>query len=142
MLMRHDPFRELDQLAQQLARPAARQAFPMDAYRHGDQFVVELDLPGVDPSSIDLTVEKNVLSITAARRPRFDEGDEVLVAECPHGEFSRQLLLGEHLDTEDIRAEYADGVLTLTLSVAEQSKPRKVQIGTGSKQDELAGSTA
>lgn len=142
MLMRFDPFRELDQLTQQLARQSARPGVPMDAYRCDDRFVVELDLPGVDPSSIDLTVEKNVLSISATRQRSFKEGDEVLVAERPHGEFRRQLFLGEQLDTENIAADYENGILTLTLSVAEQAKPRKVEIGTGSRQKEIAGSTA
>ena len=142
MLMRFDPFRELDQVAQQLLRQSPRPGAPMDAYRHGDQFVVQFDLPGVDPSSIDLTVEKNVLNVTATRQRAFGEGDEVLVAERPQGEFRRQLFLGEQLDTENISAEYDNGVLTLTLSVAEQAKPRKVSISKGSKHKELAGSTA
>jgi HSP20 family protein len=141
MLMRFDPFRELDQVAQQVLRQAPRPGAPMDAYRHGDQFVVQFDLPGVDPSSIDLTVEKNVLNVTASRSRSFGEGDEVLVAERPQGEFRRQLFLGEQLDTDNIGASYEDGVLTLTLSVAEQAKPRKVEISKGSKHKELAGST-
>ena len=142
MLMRFDPFRELDQVAQQVLRQSTRPGAPMDAYRHGDKFIVQFDLPGVDPSSIDLTVEKNVLSVTATRQRTFGEGDEVLVAERPQGEFRRQLFLGEQLDTEHISADYEDGVLTLTLSVAEQAKPRKVEISKGSKQKEIAGSTA
>ena len=143
MLMRFDPFRELDQVAQQVLRQTSRPAAPMDAYRHGDQFVVEFDLPGVDPSSIDLTVEKNVLSVTATRQRSFGEQDEVLVTERPQGEFRRQLFLGEQLDVDNIGAEYDNGVLTLRLSVAEQAKPRKVEIGTGTKQHkEIAGSTA
>ncbi len=142
MLMRFDPFRELDQVAQQVLRQTPRPGAPMDAYRHGDRFIVQFDLPGVDPASIDLTVEKNVLNVTATRRRAFAEGDEVLVAERAQGEFRRQLFLGEQLDTDNIGAEYEDGVLTLTLSVAEQAKPRKVEISKGSKQKEIAGSTA
>jgi HSP20 family protein len=144
MLMRFDPFRELDQVAQQVLRQTARPGAPMDAYRHGDQFIVQFDLPGVDPSSIDLTVDKNVLSVTATRQRTFAEGDEVLVAERPQGEFRRQLFLGEQLDRENVAAAYEDGVLTLTLSVAEQAKPRKVEIskGKGSTHKEIAGSTA
>ena len=143
MLMRFDPFRELDQVAQQVLRQTPRPGAPMDAYRHGDHFVVQFDLPGVDPSSVDLTVEKNVLSVTATRRRSFGEGDEVLVAERPQGEFRRQLFLGDQLDTENIAAEYDNGVLTLTLSVAQQAKPRKVEISTGStsQQKVLEGST-
>ena len=142
MLMRFDPFRELDQVAQQLTRATSRPGVPMDAYRHGDQFFVQFDLPGVDPSSIDLTIEKNVLNVTATRQRAFAEGDEVLIAERPQGEFRRQLFLGDQLDTENISADYDNGVLTLTLSVAEQAKPRKVQIGGSSRRKEIAGSTA
>lgn len=142
MLMRFDPFRELDQAAQQVLRQSTRPGAPMDAYRHGDTFIVQFDLPGVDPSSIDLTVEKNVLSVTATRQRTFAEGDEVLVAERPQGEFRRQLFLGEQLDRENIAAAYEDGVLTLTLSVVEQAKPRKVEISKGSTRKEVAGSTA
>ena len=141
MLMRFDPFRELDQVAQQVLRQTPRPGAPMDAYRHGDHFIVQFDLPGVDPSSIDLTVEKNVLSVTATRSRSFGEGDEVLVAERPQGEFRRQLFLGEQLDTDNIGAEYEDGVLTLKLSVAEQAKPRKVEISSkAGGRKELAGS--
>ena len=142
MLMRFDPFRELEQVTQQVLRQSARPAAPMDAYRHGDRFVVQFDLPGVDPSSIDLTVEQNVLSVTAVRQRSFAEGDEVLVTERPQGEFRRQLFLGEQLDTENIGADYDNGVLTLTLQVAEQAKPRKVEISQGSRHREIAGSTA
>ncbi len=142
MLMRFDPFRELDQVAQQVFRQTARPGAPMDAYRRGDEFVVEFDLPGVDPSSIDLTVEKNVLNVTATRRREFTDADEVLVAERPQGEFRRQLFLGEQLDTEHIKADYDNGVLTLRLSVAEQAKPRKVQISGGGKQKEIIGSSS
>ena len=141
--MRFDPFRELDQVAQQVLRQTARPGAPMDAYRHGDQFIVQFDLPGVDPSSIDLTVEKNVLSVTETRQRTFAEGDEVLVAERPQGELRRQLFLGEQLDVDNIGASYDNGVLTLTLSVAEQAKPRKVEISKGSTHHkEIAGSVA
>ncbi len=139
MLMRFDPFRELDRVTQQVWRESARPTAPMDAYRHGDQFIVEFDLPGVDPSSIDLTVEKNVLSVTGTRSRSFGETDEILVAERPQGEFHRQLFLGEQLDTDNIQASYDNGVLTLTLSVAEQAKPRKVEIHKSTKQKELLG---
>ncbi len=139
MLMRFDPFRELDQVAQQVLRQTARAGAPMDAYRHGNEFVVQLDLPGVDPSSIDVTVEKNVLTVSATRPRAFAEGDEVLVAERPQGEIRRELFLGEQLDTDAVRAAYDAGVLTLTVPVAEKAKPRKVEIGTGD-QKQLASS--
>ena len=132
MLMRTDPFRELDRLTQQVlgttARPAA---MPMDAYRDGDTFVVELDLPGVDPESIDLGVERNVLTVHAERRPTSGEDVEQLLSERPRGAFSRQLFLGETLDTERIDAAYDAGVLTLRIPVAEQAKPRKIAISGG-----------
>jgi HSP20 family protein len=130
MLMRTDPFRDLDRLAQQvLGTPSRPAAMPIDAYRVGDEFVVEFDLPGVDTDSIDLTVEKNVLTVHARRRATHD-GVELLVGERPQGTFSRQLFLGESLDTDKIDASYADGVLTLRVPVAEKAKPRRVPIST------------
>ncbi len=132
MLMRFDPFRELDRLAQQSAGNGGRlPVMAMDAYRHGESFVVHFDLPGVDPASIDLTVEKNVLTVSAERRWEPAEGDQVLVSERPQGSFSRQLRLGSTIDTENIAASYEDGVLTLTLPVSERAKPRQVQVSRG-----------
>ena len=129
MLMRSDPFRELDRLSQQAfgtwARPSV---MPLDAYRHGDQFVVHFDLPGVEASSIDLTIEKNVLTVSAERSWQPSEGQEVVASERPQGQFSRQLFLGESLDADKVEASYENGVLTVTIPVAEQAKPRKVQI--------------
>ncbi len=129
MLMRFDPFREMDRIAQ-MATEAAQtpRSFPLDAYRRGDEFVVQFDLPGVDASSIELTVERNVLTVKGERRFTRQEGDEIIAAERPQGVFTRQLFLGETLDGERISASYDDGVLTLTIPVAEQAKPRKVQI--------------
>jgi HSP20 family protein len=131
MLMRTDPFRELDRLTHQvfgtsgtLARPAV---MPMDAWREEDTFVVEFDLPGVDADSIDLDVERNVVTVKAERPTR--EGDpEMIAAERPRGVFSRQLILGDNLDTDNISAGYDAGVLTLRIPVAERAKPRKIQI--------------
>ena len=129
MLMRTDPFRELDRLTQQvLGTPSRPAAMPIDAYRNGEEFVVQFDLPGVDADSIDLTVEKNVLTVHAERRRADGEGVELLVGERPYGTFSRQLFLGETLDTERIDANYRDGVLTLRLPIAEKAKPRRVPI--------------
>ena len=135
MLMRFDPFRELDRLTDELwntPRSAVR-SFPMDAYRRGDHFFVHFDLPGVDASTIDLTVEKNVLTVSGERNFVPQEGDEVLVRERPRGTFRRQLFLGDTLDAGHLEANYADGVLTLTIPVAEQAKPRKVEITTGDR---------
>lgn len=133
MLMRTDPFRELDRLTQQVfgqagtwSRPTA---MPMDAYRVGDEFVVTFDLPGVSPEAIELDVERNVLTVKAERRPLVTGEDvEMQVAERPLGVFSRQLFLGDTLDTEHIMANYEAGVLTLRIPVAKQAKPRKIEI--------------
>ena len=134
MLMRTDPFRDLDRLTQQVfghapgtwSRPTA---MPMDAYRVGDEFVVAFDLPGVSPEAIELDVERNVLTVKAERRPVVT-GDQVemQVAERPLGVFSRQLFLGDTLDTEHIEAGYEAGVLTLRIPIAERAKPRKIAI--------------
>jgi len=132
MLMRTDPFRELDRLTQQVfGTPTRPAAMPMDAYRDGDQFVVQFDLPGIDAESIDLTVEKNVLTVHAVRTRPAPDGAELIVNERPQGTFSRQLFLGETLDSERIEATYADGVLTLRVPIAEKAKPRRVPIGVG-----------
>jgi HSP20 family protein len=131
MLMRFDPFRELDRLTQQAFPQGRPSAMPMDAYRQGSTFVVRFDLPGVSRESIDMTVEKNVLTVTAERTWTRGEEDEVLVAERPHGRFSRQLFLGESLDPARIEAAFADGVLTITIPVAEQAQPRKVELSSG-----------
>ncbi|KQW12915.1 heat-shock protein Hsp20 [Streptomyces canus] len=141
MLMRTDPFREFDRLAQQVfgstARPAA---MAMDAYRSGDDFVVHFDLPGVDPETIELDVERNVLNVRAERRVPAPEGAEMIVAERPTGSFTRQLFLGDTLDTERIDASYDAGVLTLRIPVAEQAKPRRIQItGGDSERRQISG---
>src|SRR5206468_10098714 len=131
MLMRTDPFRDLDRWTQQVfGTPTRPAAMPMDAYRSGEEFVVHFDLPGVDAESIDLTVEKNVLTVHAERRRPAEEGIELVAGERPHGTFSRQLFLGETLDADRIEATYADGVLTLRVPVAEKAKPRRVRIST------------
>ena len=130
MLMRTDPFRELDRVAQQVLGTAARPAaMPIDAYRKGDEFVALFDLPGLDARSINLTVERNVLTVHAERHRPGDDDVELLIGERPHGTFSRQLFLAETLDTERIAADYTDGVLQLRIPVKEQAKPRRVDIG-------------
>jgi HSP20 family protein len=132
MLMRFDPFRDLDRLTDQVWRSTRPQPMPMDAYRQGDHVLVHVDLPGVPASAIDLTVEKNVLTITAERRWARDEDVEVLASERAQGRVSRQLFLGDGLDLERVEASYDDGVLTVRIPVAEQAKPRKVEIAGGS----------
>ena len=130
-LMRFDPFRELDRLADQaLVGARAARTLPMEALRRGDQFIVSIDVPGTDPNDIDVTLERNVVEITAHRQPIRQEGDEVIVDERPQGEFRRQLFLGENLDPDNLSATCDRGVLTLTIPVSEASKPRKVQIGS------------
>jgi len=129
MLMRTDPFRDFDRLTQQLLGTAARPVtMPLDAYRLGDEFLVQLDLPGVDASKIELTVEQNVLTITAERKTAPAAGVQSLISERPQGVFTRQLFLGDTLDADKIRADYTAGVLTLTMPVAEQAKPRRIEI--------------
>ncbi len=133
-LMRFDTFRDLDRLAQQMFTgngPVAARSMPLDAFRRGDQFVINLDLPGVDPTSIDLSVEKNVLTVKAERSWSPAEGDEVLITERPQGSFTRQLFLGDNLDTDKVTANYDRGVLSVSIPVAEAAKPRRVQITTG-----------
>jgi HSP20 family protein len=128
MLMRFEPFRELDRITEELLAERRVRQVPVDAYRRGNEFKVALDLPGADPGSIELTVEKDVLTVRATRTPHQEEGDEVQMAERGHGQFSRQLFLGESLDRDHISAIYHDGVLTITIPVAEQATPRKVEI--------------
>ena len=129
MLIRTDPFRDLDRLTQQLLGTAARPAaMPMDAYRKGDDFYVLFDLPGVTAESIELTVEQNVLTVRAERKPAQVDGAEMLVAERPAGTFTRQVFLGDTLDAEHIAADYSAGILTLTIPVHEQAKPRTIAI--------------
>ena len=144
MLMRTDPFRELDRLAQQAlgstgswTRPTA---MPMDAYRQGDTYVVAFDLPGVSADAIELDVERNTLTVRAERRPQADDDSvEMQVSERPLGVFSRQLFLGDTLDTDNIDASYEAGVLTLRIPIAETAKPRRIEISQTSGQNAKVG---
>ncbi|RKN41442.1 Hsp20/alpha crystallin family protein [Micromonospora endolithica] len=132
MLMRTDPFREIDRLAEQFFGTAARPAMMhLDAYRDGDYFYAAFDLPGVDPDSIDCTVERNVLTVRAERRRPTGERVELVAAERPMGTFTRQLFLGDTLDTDQLEAGYDNGVLTLRIPVAERAKPRRVTVTAG-----------
>src|SRR4051812_4026802 len=139
MLLRTaDPFRDIDRLAGQLLGTTNRPTvMPMDAWREGDVFQIEFDVPGVARESIDLDVERNVLTVRAERVSR--NGDwEMLASERPRGLFSRQLVLGDNLDLDRIEAAYRDGVLTLRVPVAEQAKPRKIQVQLGSTDEARA----
>lgn len=139
MLMRTDPFREFDRIANQVFGTPARPApMPIDAFRSGDTFVVELDLPGVSAESIDLTVERNVLTVHGKRERQTAEAAEMIVSERTFGTFSRQLFLGDTLDADRVSASYVDGVLRLEIPVAEQAKPRKVEIRAASQPEALA----
>ncbi|NIK58569.1 Hsp20/alpha crystallin family protein [Kribbella shirazensis] len=145
MLMRTDPFRELDRLTQQFFGGAGGQGtwsrpnpMPLDAYRSGDEYVISFDLPGVAPDAIELDVERNVLTVKAERRPpEVAENVEMQVAERPLGVFSRQLFLGETLDTGKIEASYDAGVLTLKIPIAEQAKPRRITVTGASSHKQL-----
>ncbi len=131
MLLQHDPFRELDRLTQQVFGTVARpSSMPLDAWREGDQFVVELDLPGIDPDKLDIDVERNVLTIRAERLSSMPDAANAVATERTWGVFSRQLVLGDSLDTEKVDADYTAGVLRLRIPIAEQAKPRKISIGS------------
>lgn len=138
MLIRNDPFRELDRLTQQVFGTAARPAaMPMDAWQEDGEFVVAFDLPGISPDAVDLNVERNVLTVRAERRDATQPNVELVVSERPRGVFSRQLILGDTLDTENIKASYDVGVLTLRIPVAEQAKPRKIEIESKGQQQQI-----
>src|SRR3954447_25591823 len=137
MLMRMDPLREFDRVFDQAWSQARQATIPMDAYRHGDNFVVNLDLPGVDVSSIDLTVDRNALTVSAERHWEPVEGDRVVATERRQGTFTRQLFLGEGLDADGIHATYESGVLTVTIPVAPSAQPRKIQIAGEHRQEAI-----
>ena len=126
MLIRFDPFRELSTARH--SNQHAEPSLPMDAVRRGDEVIAYFDLPGVDPESIDVSVDKNVLSIHASRRFDLAEGDEVISRGRRHGSFGRSFALGEHLDGQRVSAEYADGVLVVTVPIAEAAKPKRIAV--------------
>jgi HSP20 family protein len=132
MLMRTDPFRDIDRMFEQLVGTTSRPAMMhVDAERDGDWFNVYFDLPGVDPDSIDVTVERNVMQVQAQRQRRTKDSVETVISERPMGVFSRQLFLGDTLDTDKLEASYDNGVLTLRIPVSDTAKPRKISIGSG-----------
>ena len=128
MLARFEPYRPLDRITEQLLSERRAWQIPVDAYRRGNEYKVLLDLPGTDPGSVELTVEKDLLTVRAKRTWIPAEDDQIQIAERGQGEFSRQLFLGEGLDREKITASYENGVLVITVPVIEQAKPRKVEI--------------
>ncbi|MFD8547287.1 Hsp20/alpha crystallin family protein [Streptomyces sp. NPDC059649] len=145
MLMRTDPFRPLDRFTQASlgvsgtwSRPAP---IPMDAYRAGGELVIALDLPGVSPDAIDIDIQRNVLTVKAERRPAPEADDvQMHLSERPLGVFSRQIVLGDALDTEHITADYDAGVLTLRIPVTERTEPRKITVGGGATAQQRATS--
>lgn len=129
MLLRFDPFRDIDRLADQMRSSwQGPRSFPMDVLQAGDHYVVHFDLPGVDPGSIELQAEDNTLTVEATRATRNDEQGQALILERPTGTFRRELVLGDGLDTENVSATYDEGVLTVTIPVHEKAKPRKIEI--------------
>jgi HSP20 family protein len=132
MLTRFDPFRDFERVFERPWGPTRQPTMPLDAYRHGDTYVVNVDLPGFDASTIDVTAEKDVLSIKAERQWQPVEGDEVVAAERTHGQFFRQLFLGDGLDTDSINASYDNGVLMITIPLAERAKARKIDVAHSS----------
>ncbi|MFF4644571.1 Hsp20/alpha crystallin family protein [Streptomyces sp. NPDC001389] len=144
MLMRTDPFREMDRIVQQLSGTSGTwskpSVMPMDAYREGDAYVIAFDLPGVDTEAIDIDVERNMLTVKAERRPAAKaDSVKMELSERPLGVFSRQIMLADTLDTERIEADYDAGVLTLRIPIAERAKPRKVSVGAGSGRKQISG---
>ena len=140
MLMRFDPLREFDRVFDQAWSQTRQAAVPMDAYRHEDSFVINLDLPGVDPASIELTVERNALTISAERHWQPVEGDQVVAAERRHGTFTRQLFLGDGLDSEKVHATYENGVLTVTVPIADRAKPRRIEVASEPRREAITSS--
>ena len=139
MLLRYDPFRELDRATEAMWSNRSP-AIPMDAVRHGDQVFITFDLPGVDPDAIDLTVERDTLTVKAERRFVRSEGDQVLADERRQGSFVRRVLLGDTLDTGRLEAAYDHGVLSITIPVAEAAQPRRIAVGGGHQREAIEAS--
>ncbi len=143
MLLQNDPFRDLDYLFSRMSgRSNGSVGMPLDAYRRGEDVWVHMDLPGVTADSIDISVERGVLTVTAERDWQRQDGDQVYLTERPRGQYRRQVHLGEGLDAEQIEADLTDGVLTLRIPVAEVAKPRKISVGTGHGQTAIDAASA
>jgi HSP20 family protein len=143
-VLRFDPFRDLDRLTEQMLGAPAGSArvprfMPMDLYRSGDHYVLHADLPGVDPGSVDVSVDNGTLTIRAERSGRTEESVEWLASERFVGSYMRQLALGDGIDTERIAATYEGGVLTVTIPMAERAKPRRIQIDTKAEHTVISG---
>ncbi|WP_020521315.1 Hsp20/alpha crystallin family protein [Catelliglobosispora koreensis] len=130
--LRFDPFRDFDRLASEVwGTSRSPRLMPMDAYRDGDSYVLRFDLPGIQPGSLDVVAEKNTLTVRAERKPEAGEGVNYVVAERPSGTYSRQIVVGDGLNLEAVKADYNNGVLTVSIPVAEQAKPRRIEVGLG-----------
>lgn len=142
-IVTNDHAREFDRLVNRfwgLGDQPRALAMPMDAYRKGDVFLLRLDLPGVDPEGIELTVEDNVLAVRAQRpSAATTDGVETLVSERPYGVFERRVFLGDGLDTEHVEAEYRDGVLSLSIPVAPHAKARRIPVVRAGEAQKLTG---
>ncbi len=134
-----DPFRDFDRMLSSTLRTPASTAMPMDLYRTGETFVAKVDLPGVDPSTIDVDVEDRTLTIRAERREHTEDDVQWLSHERPTGTFARQLTLGYGVALDRISADYSDGVLTLTIPVAEEAKPRKISVNHSGGHQVISG---
>jgi HSP20 family protein len=137
MLLRTDPFREFDRLTNRMFQ-GETPWMPVDAYRHGDVFTLQFDIPGVDPSTIDVTVERNELRVEAERPSRWPEDAQVVMSERPTGKFTRRIFVSDNLDTEHLTADYDNGVLWVRLPMREQAKARKIEVGTHSQSEKPA----
>lgn len=143
MATRFDPFQEMDRvLAQVFAADRASASMPMDLYRDGDHYVLHVDLPGADPGTIDVNVEDRTLTIRAQRSGRTEHDVQWLAKERPSGTYARQLTVGRGLALDRISATYADGVLTLTIPVAEEAKPRRIEVQHGSRPTSIEAAPA
>jgi HSP20 family protein len=130
MLLRTDPFRDLDRFASRFFEGGNEPWMPLDAFRHGDVFTLQFDIPGVDPASIDVTVERNELRVEAERSTKWPEGAQVVMRERPAGKFVRRVFISDNLDSENLTADYDNGVLLVRLPMREQAKPRRIEVGT------------
>ena len=142
MYVQQNGFRDLDQVFDRFLGRGAGSTIPMDAYRRGDDVWVHVDLPGIDTESLEITVERSVLTISAERRWADEEGDRSYLAERPQGVFRRQVHLGEGLDPERIEASYLDGVLTLHIPIAERAKPRRIDVAVNAPKAEAIDATS
>ena len=128
MAMFFDPFREFDRVTEQLFDRQGPRLMPMDLHRDGDHYVLSADLPGIDPGSVDIDVDGQLLTIRAERTPRSAEGVKWITRERATGSFLRQLNLGQGIDTAGISATYDNGVLSVLIPISEKAKPRKVEV--------------